>query len=228
MAEEEESGGEERPSMAQFSALTTYSDLITLMASFFLLMFMIALQEQSKAKATMETVMQAIARQLGNYQPKTVRVQDIGKTPTGMEDPDLHHGQPGKRMEVRSLASDENQKITYGDQLQFDPGSVGLSARAKQALQQEVAPDMRGFENRIEVKGYAVDGGGEKSGNPWDVAYGRAFAVMQYLVTECDMDPRRFDLMVSVEPPSGDQAGHDARRRVDVIMSESARKEPGK
>lgn len=222
MAEEEDAGGEERPSMAQFSALTTYSDLITLMASFFLLMFMIALQEQSKAKATMETVMSAIARQLGSQPPSGAIKPSPGKHDGTKGDADLRVGQRGDKTEVMTLDEGAKQKVTRGNMVLFQPGMAELSPEEKAILKNDVAPDMKGFDNRIEIQGYAADSNEENGANPWELSYARAYAVMYYLVHECGMEEKRFHLTSygSVNPLGTGAVDRD--RRVEIIMSDTA------
>ncbi len=116
----------------------------------------------------------------------------------------------------------------------FRPQESELLPSGKELLRQEVAPDLRGFKNRIEVRGHTASGASGPGGMPedtWFLAYLRAQSVMRYLVDECGIDIRRFRVVScgDNEPLDSnlDPRGRERNRRVEVIMTEELIKEPG-
>lgn len=212
-----ESGGGGGPSVAEFSALTSFSDMMTLMLTFFVLLYTMSEPKKPKIEATM----QAFMRQLGvlpmNQSP--IRPQLTPQRTSQDEANTLRRGPPGKRSEVTTLVEDDRQKIIIGGEDLFRPGSAELSAKGKRLLQNDVAPDLKGFRNRIEVKGNTARATDETQ-DLWALGYARAYSVMRFLVDGCGIDESRFRLISAADNEPRDAANPAQNRRVEIIMTE--------
>ena len=217
MARKKKGGG--GPSVAEFSALTSFSDMMTLMLTFFVLLFTMSEPKKPRIQATM----QAFMRQVGVLPFNASPLRPV-MTPqrTSQEEANiLRRGPPGKRSEVQTLVENDRQKIIIGGEDLFRPGSSELSAKGKRLLQADVAPNLRGFRNRVEVKGntgQATDG----TQNLWELGYARAYSVMRYLVDECDIEERRFRLISAADNEPRDPNNPSLNRRVEIVMTEVA------
>lgn len=212
------SGGGGGPSIAEFSALTSFSDMMTLMLTFFVLLFTLSEPKKPKIEATM----QAFMRQLGVLPQQQSPLRPL-MTPqrTSQEEASiLRRGPPGKRPETMTLVEDDRQKIIVGGEDLFRPGSAELSARGRRILQNDVAPDIKGFRNRLEVRGHTAQATDESS-DLWGLGYARAYAVMRFLVDECGLDEKRFRLISCAGNEPRDPLQPAQNRRVEIIMTEA-------
>ncbi|MDR1533816.1 MAG: OmpA family protein [Planctomycetota bacterium] len=217
MARKKKSGGG-GPSVAEFSALTSFSDMMTLMLTFFVLLFTMSEPKKPRIQATM----QAFMRQVGVLPFNASPLRPV-MTPqrTSQEEANiLRRGPPGKRSEVMTLVENDRQKIIIGGEDLFRPGSAELSARGKRILQADVAPNLRGFRNRIEVKGNTGQATGETQ-NLWELGYARAYSVMRHLVDACGIEEDRFRLISSADNEPRDPTNQVLNRRVEIVMTEA-------
>lgn len=218
MARKKKSSGGGGPSVAEFSALTSFSDMMTLMLTFFVLLFTMSEPKKPRIQATM----QAFMRQVGVL-PHNASPMRPTMTPqrTSQEEANvLRRGPPGKRSEVMTLVENDRQKIIIGGEDLFRPGSAELSAKGKRLLQNDVAPDLKGFRNRIEVKGNTAQATDE-SQDLWALGYSRAYSVMRYLVDDCGIEEKRFRLISSADNEPRDPGNPALNRRVEIIMTEA-------
>ncbi len=218
MARKKKESGGGGPSIAEFSALTSFSDMMTLMLTFFVLLFTMSEPKKPRIQATM----QAFMRQIG-VMPHNASPMRPTMTPqrTSLEEASvLRRGPPGKRSEVQSVVENDRQKIVIGGEDLFRPGSATLSARGRRLLQNDVAPDMKGFRNRIEIKGNTAETTDE-SQDLWALGYARAYSVMRFLVDDCGIDEKRFRLISAADNEPRDPANPALNRRVEIIMTEA-------
>lgn len=203
--------------MAEFSALTSFSDMMTLMLTFFVLLFTLSEPKKPKVEATMKAFM----RQLGVLpsQQSPMRPEMTPQRTSQEEANILRRGPPGKRPETTTLIEDDRQKIIIGGEDLFRPGSAELSVRGRRILQNDVAPDIKGFRNRIEVRGHTAQSTDE-SQDLWGLGYARAYSVMRYLVDDCGVDERRFRLISCADNEPRDPMQPAQNRRVEIIMTE--------
>lgn len=218
MARKKKESGGGGPSVAEFSALTSFSDMMTLMLTFFVLMFTLSEPKKPRIQATMRAFM----RQMGVLPHNQSPARPI-MTPqrTSQEEANLlRRGPPGKRSEVQTLVENDRQKIIIGGEDLFRPGSAELSAQGKRLLQNDVAPDMKGFRNRIEIKGH-TGRADDETRDLWALGYARAYSVMRYLVDDCGLEERRFRLISAADNEPRDPDNPAANRRVEIIMTEA-------
>ncbi|MDR3212093.1 MAG: OmpA family protein [Planctomycetota bacterium] len=223
MAKKKKKGGG-GPSLAEFSALTSFSDMMTLMLTFFVLLFTLSEPKKPRIQATMKAFM----KQLGVLPFNTSPMRPM-LTPqrTSQEEANiLRRGPPGKRPETITIVEDNRQKIVIGGEDLFRPGSSELSVKGRRILQNDVAPDIKGFRNRIEVRGHTANTS-DSSQDLWNLGYARSFSVMRYLVDTCGLDEHRFRLISCADNEPRDPLQPAQNRRVEIIMTEAQVSLPG-
>lgn len=199
-----------------FAAVTVYADLLSLLLTLFVVLFAISEPKKPQLAATMAAARAIMSSAPPGPPPKPpVRPQRTTPDELGV----LRRGPPGKRTEVSSLVEDGRQRLTIGGDELFRPGSAALSSKARQIIQTYIAPDMRGFDNRIEIIGHAsTDEGGEV--DPWTLGSDRAMAVMRFLIDECGIEEKRFRIISGGDAEPKDPENPSANRRVEIIMTE--------
>lgn len=217
MADDDEGGGEGGAP----AWMTTYGDMITLLLCFFVLLFTMMEIKQERVTRTMRQ----FQKQFG-VMPAYKAQQQVFKQPqimTEIQSFVLRRGPPGKETTIRSPRENEKTRKTLSDSELFRPNSAELTPSGKQILSRDVAPDLRGFRNRIDVRGHTASSAYEDG---WYLGFQRAYAVMDYLVNECRIDKRRFRVTSCADnEPDGSNMtakGKVLNRRVEVIMTEEA------
>lgn len=202
-------------SLAQFAALTTFADLMALLLTLFVLLFALSEPKRPRVEEAFSTTRGRIR---SSPPPKpALRPQQTTRAELGI----LRRGPPGRRSEVATIREDHRQKLVIGGEGMFLPGSAVLTATAKRVLQHDVAPDLAGFNNRVEILGHAAAGATEHSDDAWIVANERAFAVMRFLVNECGIERKRFRLINCGDNEPRDSSNPAMNRRVEVIMTDT-------
>lgn len=200
-----------------FAAVTVYADLLSLLLTLFVVLFAISEPKRPQLAATMAAARAIMSSAPPGPPPKpAVRPQRTTPDELGV----LRRGPPGKRTEVNSLVEDGRQRLTIGGEGLFAPGSATLSPQARQTIKTYVAPDMRGFDNRIEITGHTAAPEDEGGADPWTLGTARAMAVMRFLVDDCGIEEKRFRIISEGDGSPKDPESPSANRRVDVIMTE--------
>ncbi|MEX0885288.1 MAG: flagellar motor protein MotB [Phycisphaeraceae bacterium] len=187
-----------KPEEGASAWVVTYGDMMSLLLVFFIMLFALSeIKKEDHFDVFVEAVREAFGARGGG-----------GKLPTE-DDPKLslievlealQHEQQGGESD-RSAADDpgmegrdiqvttvrEGLRFVVGGRITFEPGSADLSEQARRQLRQ-VARELRGYNNLIELRGHADAGEtrepGSRYGDLWSLSYGRARAVMQYLTGE--------------------------------------------
>lgn len=214
--DDDEGGGGEGGAPAW---MTTYGDMITLLLCFFVLLFTMMEIKQEKVTRTMRQfqkqfgVLPAYKAALQIFQ----RPQVMTETQTFV----LRRGPKGITTDVRAIVEDNQTKITVGGAELFRPDSAELTPAGELILQTKIAPMLRGFRNRIDVRGHTATNNYEDG---WYLGFQRAYTVMMFLSTRCDIAMRRFRVTSCAdnEPLGSNQTekGREKNRRVDIIMTE--------
>ncbi len=205
--------------------MTTYGDMITLILCFFVLLF--SMSEIKKDKVT--KTMRAFRKQFGVLPKYKTTVQIFLETRrlTQTEASVLRQGPPGKSLNVVAIDPGKKMKIVVGGKSLFRENEHTITAEGRQVIRERVAPELRGFDNKVEVRGHtatAAYGGGSQYADAWNLSYRRAHAVMRFLVDECDIAERRFRLVAcgDAEPLRSNRLpeARAENRRVEIIMTE--------
>jgi len=213
---------------ADFLALVTFSDLMTLCLTFFVLLFSMSEIKTVKMKATMRAFM----AQFGVLPRQTTSVQVFESPQRVMqtESSILRRGPLGRHTNVVALVEDEKTRIVIGGKTLFEPENSTLLPEGKRILEQEVAPDLKGYRNRIEIRGHTASIL-RKDVDATHLAYLRAESVARHLVSVCAIDPRRLRVISCSdnEPVGSNQTpeGREANRRVEIIMTEELVRDAG-
>jgi chemotaxis protein MotB len=200
--------------------LISYADLITNMLCFFILLYAFANARGNMLEKTMRSF-QARAGTTPSY-------RELGKSfvpPRRMNQTEaniLRHGPLGEHLNVQMLDQGKKMKIVVGGKVLFQNDDYHITSEGKRLLQQTVCPDLRGYENKIEVRGHSSTGPSFE--DAWELSYRRATAVMRFLVDECGLDERRFRVVAcgDTEPIKTNLTpeGREENRRVEVVMTE--------
>ncbi|MBN1257348.1 MAG: flagellar motor protein MotB [Planctomycetes bacterium] len=205
--------------------LLTYGDMITLVLCFFVLLFSMSEIKKDKISKTMR----AFQQQFGILPKYKSMVQVFVETRrlTQTEANVLRKGPPGKTPNVQVIDPGLKMKRVIGGKEYFNEWDHNLTIKGKQLIASKIAPELRGYDNRIEIRGHTASasyGGGSPYRDAWDLSYRRALAVMQYLVEECGLSEERFRLVACGDnDPIMSNLLPDAReynRRVEIVMTE--------
>lgn len=138
----------------------------------------------------------------------------------------LRQGPPGKRQEVTIIDEGEKMKIVLGGKALFREWDHNLTAEGRDLLR-ELAPDLRGYRNKLEIRGHTASADFSQGGqyaSAWNLSYLRALAVKDFLVEEGELNQRRFRVVAcgDTEPLKSNllPGAREANRRVEVVMTE--------
>jgi chemotaxis protein MotB len=199
--------------------LVTYGDLVTLLLCFFVLLLTMMEMRQPK----ISRAMRQFQKQFGVLPAQQAvvamssRQQTMNQTQTYV----LRNGPKGTSTAVKTIVTDEKTKITVGGSDLFRPDSAELTPNGELLLQTKIAPMLRGYRNRIDVRGNTASSSYEDG---WYLGFQRAYAVMMFLSQRCDIASARFRVTTCAdnEPVASNQTpeGRERNRRVDIIMTE--------
>ncbi|ABW19035.1 OmpA/MotB family protein [Alkaliphilus oremlandii] len=229
--------------------MTTYSDMVTLLLCFFVLLFAFSTVETQKFDQLMQSLQNAIG-------VSSSGILDGGNTlfPNDFIDQslmgDLTAGQRNELenfrelqetlesylqeydLETEVLVSQESRglMLRFQDNVLFDPGKAELKPRSKEILQ-DIAEFLRSPE--LKDKDIRVEGHTDTvKVNPtsiyptnWELSTGRASNVVRYFIEEIDMDPERFSIAGYGEyqpiAPNDTVENKSKNRRVDIVILRS-------
>ena len=209
----------------------TFGDMMSLLLTFFILIVsMSEIKKEDEFKAVVEKIQQAFGIKGGG-----------GKLPT-QEDPRLSLLEriefinlQNRKLPKKSNARDpgpqgRERKVTTirpdiifvkGGLITFEPRSSQLNDTARAQLRQ-VADQIRGYTNRIELRGHTD----ASEPNARTLSFARAQAVMDYLTGEdCKLDAARFSLIANADTEplrhrAYEEVTSTINRRVEVVLSE--------
>ncbi len=187
--------------------LVTFSDLMTLLLTFFVLLLSMSSMDQSVI--TRVNIFQAdigfmSARGAGKVPPRIKMIVDLLEKPWLMEQKpdrltdllfpndvlpkDLNRSTLEKNLEV--LLKPEGVAIVLTDKLLFPEGSAALTDTARTLLEQ-VAWVLHTMAIEVNVAGFADDIPTDDVSNKYDLSANRALAVLEYFLGQ-GFDNRRF------------------------------------
>ena len=190
----------------------TYGDMMSLLLTFFILL--VALSEIKKEEVY-QSVIQHIQQAFGirggggtaesRTEPKLTLVErlqklELRKNPEQNESNTDDPGVEGKEAQVTKVR--EGMLFTQGGRITFEPGSADISEHAKRQLA-VVANLIRGYNNKIEVRGHAAAmelGAKARYEDLWTLSFARAKAVMDYLTSpRVGIRPERIRLVANAD-----------------------------
>ena len=194
---------EEHPSEGAPEWMVSYADMITILMSFFAVMFSMAGSKEAKRDVP---IMKSLQRQFGKF----VGLPSTNGIPAGssLTVKTAAKSTPQKELRSRVLVGElghistiqSSDQATIGGVIYFDSGTSGLNEEQRQQLQ-TLAEDLGRKPQKIEIRGHTlgrtrdVDG---KLSDDWDLAYARCNNTMHYLVS-LGIDPRRIRIGVAAQ-----------------------------
>ena len=205
--------------------MLTYGDMITLVLCFFVILF--SLSEIKKDRVT--RTMRAFQKQFGVLPAYKATLQVFVETRrmTQTESNVLRRGPLGKHLNVQVIDPGRKMKIVIGGKSLFREGEEYLLPEGREFIRTDVAPSLRGYENKLEVRGHTASASydvGSRWRDAWQLSYHRAYNVMRFLVEECNLEERRFRVVAcgDTEPIASNltEEGRIQNRRVEIVMTE--------
>jgi len=212
--------------------MVTYGDMMSLLLTFFIMLVAISEVKEEKFHKVYESIRNYLGYEMaaatepgqspaGSLYELIRRIQNESGSPSPEGAP--VNSVLGQNLMVQTV--EEGYKLTIGGKVLFDDGSAELKVSAYEPLDRLVSI-MNGYYNKLEIRGHtAVEQ--LPPGSPYkdlfDLAYARAKAVAEYLISQ-NVDPRRIRLQSGgpYDRPDSNLSyeGMAANRRVEVIFSE--------
>ena len=214
--------------------VVTFSDMMSLLLTFFILLFSMSELKEEESKAMLES----LRRQFGNdtsirsliagpNMPMNSAFSRLSSMGRAHRTDTMRGG-----AKVRDPAGDHPRvwairpagDVTTGGAVYFTEGSSEISAEDRQVLRQ-IADEIGGKPQKIEIRGHTTKTPLPPSSpyrTHWDLAYARCVSVMQQLV-EFGVEPNRLRLCTAgeYEPVhiSPEPALQQRNSRVEVLMT---------
>lgn len=195
-----------------------YADLMTQLMAFFVMLFAMGEIKADKGRTIAESIRLALNQRRLDGGAMGVRATTgvarvEGAVPTAVE---------GSEIRVVSTSS-EGRMVVIGGSTLFERGSAQLLPRSRRVLG-EVADIVKGYRNRLEVRGHASQGElapGSPFADEWELSWHRAKAVADFLSQVGGIDEKRLRITGSsyYDPAALSLFQHeDARnRRVEIV-----------
>ena len=184
--------------------MVSYADMITILMSFFVVMFSMAGSKDTKKE---QPVIKSLRRQFGRFvgMPATMYVPASSAL---AEKAIAMRSKPSKETRNRGLVGDfprvstirPGDQETIGGVIYFRAGASALDDEQRQQLR-TTAKDLGGKPQKIEIRGHTLSrtsGGKSHPLDNWNLAYARCYNTMKYLVS-LGIDPRRIRIGVAAE-----------------------------
>jgi chemotaxis protein MotB len=219
--------------------IVTYGDMMSLLLTFFVLLFSMSEIREEQSRAMMDSMRRAFGSETslesilaGPNVPLNsplAKLMSLGRSRRmdTMQGGDKVNAPVGEHPRVWAIRP--SQESTLGGAIFFDESSAELTEQAKQVLQ-KIAEQIAGKPQKIEIRGHTSKAPLPPNSpyhNHWDLAYARCVNTMEYLVT-MGIEPQRMRLAVAGEHEplhiSTDPKLQQSNSRVEVaLMSELAK-----
>ena len=228
--------------------MTTFSDLMSLLLTFFVLLLSMASLDQKKIKEALGSLQGALGVLEGGFKTevsKELILPSVGITPPKklvmerLKKWAYHAFRPGRGQAFRNregyIKSKETEKgpvevretkegivVSVMGGVLFDPGDAVLKPEGKKLLD-SLIPLLKNLNYPIRIEGHTDDTpvvGGKYKSN-WELSVARAISVLRYLISK-GLDPKK--MSVAGYGPykpiyPNDTPEHRARnRRVDIVI----------
>lgn len=223
--------------------LITYSDLITLLLAFFIMMYTFSKQDAQKY--------QEVTEQLRAIFTGGASILHTGRTAGSKAvialPPATSSGNDVEKQlekEVKSLADalDQEHKISVFrdergivirvmDKAFFDPGHAQLKETAKQALA-KIVPIIKSSDSPIRIEGHTdnVPIKTSEFGSNWELSVRRATEVVRHLIEKHDFPPERISASGYAEyrpvAPNDTPENRALNRRIEIILLQPSGVDP--
>ncbi|MTI86480.1 MAG: hypothetical protein FH748_00775 [Balneolaceae bacterium] len=211
--------------------LVTYSDLVTLLLVFFVLLYTLT---PGVEDSTFNSFIQYFQKNSSFFKENAVSVQSVNN----QEESEEYTEQKMERMkafidyleeeklesEVNIQFTSDGIKITLSDSLTFESGSSELLPKAKEVLQKVGTTIDKGI-LKVEVQGHTDNvpvASTSKHESNWHLGAARAVSVVQHLQLNAAIEPKRFKATSFGEynPITENKTpqGRRSNRRVEIYL----------
>ncbi|MGB8933119.1 MAG: OmpA family protein [Anaeromyxobacteraceae bacterium] len=196
--------------------LITYSDMITLLLAFFLLMYSFSVMSQDRKEDLVEQLRGVVDQ----------KVQSA-KTRAELEDAARKIAQQLEKAAAFVESTETEVTVGLSSAVTFGSGDDVLSPAGDQAIA-KAARILKGLPNVVRIEGHTDDipirGGGRFQSN-WQLSAARAQTVVRVFMRE-GLDPRRIQVVgyADVRPrqPNATPEGRSANRRIEIKLLKGA------
>lgn len=217
----------------------TYGDMMSLLLCFFIILVALSeIKKEDEYQVVVDEVKKAFGTlggggKLASQEDPQLTLmkrlehleilQNKTKNRSNTDDPGIE----GKETQVTRIR--EGMLFTQGGRITFAPGSAELSEQAQTSLA-TVADLIRGFNNKVELRGHAATMEQFQSQQPndlWELSFMRAKAAMDYLISdELNIRPDRIRLVANADrEPLAKRvytpAAQQPNRRVEILVMEA-------
>lgn len=203
--------------------LITYSDLITLLLGFFIILYAISKIDAAKYKN--------VAEALGNYFGKETTVKaPVPEVKSVLGPKETLSGQLNRLIKENNYSNmiqlDENEKgitIHILDEVLFAPGQADLNANSKTVLNR-LAAVIKSLPNDILIEGHTdnVPINTVRYPSNWHLSVDRALTTAYYLIKEDGIEPGKVSIVGYSEyhpiAPNDLPQNRARNRRVDLVI----------
>ena len=228
--------------------LLTYSDMITLLMLFFVVLYSMSSADAGKARALAEEMQSVLAggnwgifETMGRTQKRGIDNYS-GRAGAGSKNP--YSTKDTRQVKVMSKANElfkpeieskylqvtmdeRGLIITLTGDIFFEGGSAKLEEPARPVLN-KVSTLLKALPNYVRIEGHtdnykvSVSKTGERYDTNWDLSSARSITILRYLVEENFVDPKKFSAVAFGEyRPIDDNNTPEGRaynRRVDIVI----------
>lgn len=226
---------EEEEAMGIPEWVVTFGDMMSLLLTFFIMLVSLSeIKQEEKYQALVESMKNQFGHSKANTSliPGDLRPRNsaLSKTATMGRAKRLDTMRGGDKVQApvgehpRVVIVRPGTKTGIGTVIYFEQGNADLTKVHHARLSQQGSV-MQGKSQKIEVRGHTSHkpvATGRGLRDNWDLAYQRSRNVMQYLIQELDIDPRRIRMSVA-GPHEPAHIGTDEKKlrqnpRVEIYM----------
>lgn len=225
--------------------MLTYGDMVTLLLTFFVLMFSVGEQDPREMRLILSAFSGSLGMFTGGQTLSKGALVEMGMTieslPAQQKGSSLARAKkeaqqilkPELRTRmVRVMEDERGIRISLSSDVCFEPGSATLKLDKTSELLRKVSFLAKGLPNRIRIEGHTDDtpidpasNVGRKYPDNWSLSTARALAVLKWMTGEGKVPEKRFEVAgySHFRPLSPGQEGRSPEyqadnRRVDIIL----------
>lgn len=209
--------------------LTTYADMMTLLLSFFVLLFAFSSIDAGNFQAIVRSLQQGfgilqsgtsiIGDDIAMVSPGDLGLQQLNSIFDRLATYLDSEAIPGVSLEM----DERGVTIRFADQVFFDLGKADLKPEARRILD-SVAPTLKDLPNPIRVEGHTdnLPINNVEFASNWELSVRRATNVVRYLIEEKGFDPENLSAAGYAEyrplRPNDTPDNRALNRRVDIVI----------
>ena len=225
--------------------MLTYGDMVTLLLTFFVLMFSVGEQDPREMRLILSAFSGSLGMFTGGQTLSKGALVEMGMTieslPAQQKGSSLarakKEAQPILKPELRSrmvriMEDERGIRISLSSDGCFEPGGAVLKLDKTSELLKKISFLAKGLENRIRIEGHTDDtpidpasNVGRKHPSNWELSTARAISVLDWMVKKGEVQEKRFEVAgySQFRPVHAGREGNTPEyradnRRVDIIL----------